>query len=246
MAERPRFEQRRDGERCTDATPTCVRHGEHEVDTGDAGAEEHRRGGDRLAVEPAQIVPPCRIFETKPRVDLSDPAGLGRTFAEALAQRLRPDFEVSRRGDATDDQTGRDRRSLQGIQVGGHADLVARMSEALVDQSLSEIGRRHAGTQMPGSRYTVHPQAGDRCRDPRAGIAGVEPGADDGVVIVDGRSADGPAQVIVALFAAAGAAHRDEEFGAVRLDGGGHRRRREIIVHGLPGLIGHAGTEWGR
>ena len=98
--------------------------------------------------------------------------------------------------------------------------MSSRLRRNRGDQAVSEIGRGYRGADVPGTRHMSSGESFDRRDNRRVDGVWREMRPDHAVVVVDRRAADDPLQVRAAqLLTATGAAHREQELGAVLLDG---------------------------
>lgn len=126
-------------------------------------------------------------------------------------------------------------RGGQLVKLDGHADVGAGLDESVSQQPVTEIQGPHGGADVPGAGHAVSLKPRDRGGDRGIGIGRTEVCPDDAVVVVDGRATDDPVDAGSAvLLGTGGTAHREQELGAVLLDG---------VDHALIGDIGTVGHE---
>jgi len=142
-----------------------------------------------------------------------------QSVAEAARQSFDPGGEPGLVENFLDGNAGRRLARRQRADVGSHADFGETGREARRFQPRAEIGRPAPRAEMPAARNAAAAHDGERLRDGGVRILRGEPGAEDGVVIVDRRAADGPAKLRAEpLLAAAGAAEREQEGFEIGLD----------------------------
>lgn len=116
------------------------------------------------------------------------------------------------------------------FEVDGHPGLFGSQDDAMRFEPLAKARGPAVWADMPRTRHAVCVHALKRSGDGFVDVVRRQIRAYNRVVVVDGRAADGPANVhVIALFAAASAPEVEQELCRIVHDRRGHQGRRDIL-----------------